>query len=176
MVTFRAGREILRSCTRASTRWCPQVPILAEPGKATAVPELPAAPFALYVYRGDGRRSYRALIRSLLAAFPSDVGHVVVALHRPSAARWVPRNIPRRLVSRLSLVEFDTAQELSAVYRAAAVTILPFLGGEWTMATAAEAVVQGSPLVGPDLPVVRDCLGLAAGRSAGVERRGVLAG
>ena len=42
------------------------------------------------------------------------------------------------------------------MYRGAAVTILPYLGGEWLCANAAEAAVCGCPLVGPDLPPVRE--------------------
>ncbi len=129
--------------------------------------QLPGRRFALYVYRGDGRRSYRALVRSLLEAFPSDVDKVVVAVHRPSAARWVPRSVPRRLASKITLVGFERSSELAPAYQAAAVTILPFLGGDWTMMTAAEASVQGCSIVGPDLPMVRDCVGTAAGEAYG---------
>jgi predicted metal-dependent phosphoesterase TrpH/glycosyltransferase involved in cell wall biosynthesis len=123
-----------------------------------AAPSAAAGPFALYVYRGDGRRSYRALLRSLLAAFPGEVDRVAVAFHRPSTARWVPRGVPRKLASRLTLVEFETPDDLVALYQAAAVTILPFLGGEWLGVTTAEAMVCGCPVVGPDLPPVRDGL------------------
>jgi len=119
---------------------------------------VPAAPFALYVYRGDGRRSYRALLRALGSGFPETVHRVVVALHRPSAARWMPRGLPRKMAARVTLVEFDSPSELGPLYRAAAVTILPFLGGEWLCATAAEAAVCGCPLAGPDLAPVRDLL------------------
>ena len=76
----------------------------------------PAGPVALYVYRGDGRRSYRALVRSLLAAFPQELGRVVVAVHRPSAERWTPRSIPRRLAAKVTLVEFDAVHELAPLY------------------------------------------------------------
>ena len=135
----------------------------------------PDGAFALYVYRGDRRRSYRALVRALLAAFPAGVERVVVALHRPSVERWAPRDVPRRLAAKVSLVEFDTPEELVPLYEAAAVTILPFLGGEWLPATAAEATVCGCPLVGPDLPVVRDCLGVPCGPVRGDKRSGILA-
>lgn len=114
--------------------------------------------FGLYVYRGDGRRSYRALVRSLLAVFPEQVDYVAVALHRASVARWVPRAVPRKLKSQISLYEFDTPDELLPLYRAASFAILPFLGGEWLCTAVAEAVVSGCPLVGPDLPPVSDHL------------------
>ena len=127
----------------------------AAPGVA---PSAATGPFALYVYRGDGRRSYRALLRSLLAAFPGQVDRVAVAFHRPSTARWVPRGVPRKLAPRLTLLEFDNPDELAPLYQAAAVTILPFLGGEWLGVTTAEALVCGCPVVGPDLPPVRDSL------------------
>jgi len=128
---------------------------------------LPERPFALYVYRGDGRRAYRALVRSLLEAFPQGVERVVVAMHRPSALRWVPRSIPRKLAAKVGLIEFDRSEELASVYRAASVTILPFLGGDWTMVTAAEALVSGCRVVGPDLPMVRECVGAGAEESEG---------
>ncbi len=132
---------------------------------ASSPPNTAAGPFALYVYRGDGRRSYRALLRSLLAAFPEDVDRVAVAFHRPSTARWVPRGVPRKLASRLTLVEFDKPDELVPLYQAAAVTILPFLGGEWLGVATSEALVCGCPVVGPDLSPVRDIL-VPSGRGA----------
>jgi hypothetical protein len=134
----------------------------------TSGPDLPAGPFALYVYRGDGRRSYRALLRAFQAAFPKEIERVVIALHGPSAARWEPRNIPRRLASKVTAFEFQTAEELAPAYEAAAVTVLPFLGGEWLSATVAEAAVGGCPIVGPDLPLVRDCLAADAEDCGGI--------
>lgn len=127
----------------------------------TSLPAEPSGsrpPFALYVYRGDARRSYRALQRALLAGFPPELGEVVVALHRPSVEHWVPRTVPRRLRSRVALIEFDSPRELLPWYRRAALTILPFLGGEWLCASLAEAAVAGCPVVGPDLAPVRDFL------------------
>jgi len=118
----------------------------------------PSELFGLYVYRGDGRRSYRALLRALLASFPAGLDYVTVALHRPSVERWVPRAVPRKLRSQLKLREFDSPAELAGLYRSAAVAVLPFLGGEWLCATAAEAAVCGCPVVGPDLPPLRDLL------------------
>jgi predicted metal-dependent phosphoesterase TrpH/glycosyltransferase involved in cell wall biosynthesis len=118
----------------------------------------PAGRFALYVYRGDSRRPYRALVRTLVAAFPSRVECVVVALHRPSVAKWEPRGVPRKLASRLLTVDFDRPEELASFYETAAVAILPFLGGEWLGATAAEALICRCPVAGPDLPPVRDLL------------------
>jgi predicted metal-dependent phosphoesterase TrpH len=167
VVTFPAGRAILNELYPAKYQVVPAGSDIAPGGAATAAPGLPRGAFALYVYRGDGRRSYRALLRTLVAAFPQDIAQVVVAIHRPSAARWAPRNVPRKLASKLALIEFDTSQELVSVYHEAKVAILPFLGGEWTMATVAEAVVNGCALVGPDLPMVRSSVGVAAGKSSG---------
>ncbi len=45
--------------------------------------------------------------------------------------------------------------------------MLPFLGGEWATVTAAEATVLGCTLVGPDLPMVRECVGAAADEMSG---------
>jgi predicted metal-dependent phosphoesterase TrpH len=95
-------------------------------------------------------------VRALLSGFPPDLDRLVVAVHRPSAERWLPRAVPRRLQSRVTLYGFDEPDELAALYRGAAVTILPYLGGEWLCAGAAEAAVCGCPLVGPDLPPVRE--------------------
>ncbi len=133
-----------------------------EPGSEAAESALPAAlgssPFGLYVYRGDGRRSYRALLRVLLSEFPAGIGRLVVALHRPSVERWVPRSLPRRLQSKVALIEFSSPAELGPWYRSAAFVILPFLGGEWLCTGLAEAAVTACPVVGPDLPPVRDYL------------------
>jgi predicted metal-dependent phosphoesterase TrpH/glycosyltransferase involved in cell wall biosynthesis len=126
----------------------------------------PTGRFGLYVYRGDGRRSYRALLRALLADFPPDLERVVVALHRPSTERWLPRAAPRKLKSRVALYEFDAPEELEPLYRSAAVAILPYLGGEWLGITAAEAAVCGCPLVGPDLPPLWDHVSGGAGQGA----------
>jgi len=126
-----------------------------------------SGPFALYTYRGDGRRSYRALLRTLLADFPSELDRIVVAFQRPSAERWVPRGVPRKLKSRVTLCEFGSPRELVPLYQAAAVTILPFLGGEWLCVSAAEAGVCGCPVVGPDLPPVHDYLASLGGGLAG---------
>ena len=172
VVTFPAGRAMMNELypgryevVSAGTGILP-----AQEGTGAGLSpraDLPPAPFALYVYRGDGRRSYRALLRALVAAFPTDVDHVGVALHRPSVERWLPRSVPRKLASKLILLEFEKAGDLVPLYQAAAATILPFLGGEWLSATAAEAAVCGCPAVGPDLPMVRDCLGTPAGKSVG---------
>ena len=125
-----------------------------------------SGPFGLYVYRGDGRRSYRALLRTLLADFPADLERVVVACHRSSVERWLPRGVTRKLKSRVTLCEFGSPIDLVPLYEAATVAILPFLGGEWLCVSAAEAAVCGCPAVGPDLPPVRDYL-LAPGGSSG---------
>ena len=117
----------------------------------------------LYVYRGDDRRGLRAFLRALAAAFPSDLESVVVALHRPSADRWPPRPAPRRLRSRVTWVDFDDTLELQPLYDAAALVFLPYLGGEWLLPAVSEAVVTGRSAVAPDLPVVRDLLGLVTG-------------
>ncbi|MHB9150796.1 MAG: glycosyltransferase [Thermoleophilia bacterium] len=115
----------------------------------------PRSRTALYVYRGDDARGLRALMRTLKAAFPSSIDGLRVAVHRPSAVLWPPRPAPRSLRDRVDWVDFDDPSELASAYRHAAVTVLPFLGGEWLLQTAAEAVALGCPVVGPDLPVLR---------------------
>lgn len=118
--------------------------------------------FSLYVYRGDGRRSYRALLRSLSVEFPEEMRHLVVALHRPSTDKWVPKPIPRKIRDRVTLQEFETSIELAPFYGAASSVVLPYLGGEWLCATASEAAAHGCSIVGPDLALTRDLLGMAA--------------
>lgn len=161
IVTFTAGREIMDDLYPGSYEVVPCGTGVTPAGPHTGA--RPAArggglpePFGLYVYRGDGRRPYRALLRALLSSFPDDLDHVAVAFHRASVARWVPRGVPRKLRSQVTLHEFDSPADLGSLYQTAAVTILPFLGGEWLGATAAEASVHGCPMVGPDLPPVRD--------------------
>ncbi|MBN1321438.1 MAG: glycosyltransferase [Thermoleophilia bacterium] len=164
VVTFPTGREMMEDLypgeyevVSCGTGIAPSEPRAARTASTRA--SSASGPFGLYVYRGDGRRSYRALLRALLAAFPEELDYVAVALHRASVARWVPRAVPRKLKSQVSLYEFDASNELLPLYQAAAVAILPFLGGEWLCTAAAEAAVSGCPLVGPDLPPVSDHLG-----------------
>jgi glycosyltransferase involved in cell wall biosynthesis len=171
MVTFPAGRAMIGDLYPGEYQVIPCGTAvdrsLSGPRSATASAET----FGLYVYRGDGRRSFRALIRELITAFPETLDSVAVAYHRASVARWVPRTVPRKLRTRLSMFDFETPQELVPFYQAAAVTILPFLGGEWLCATAAESAVCGCPVVGPDLPPVRDLvrpLGVSAEGGRGV--------
>ena len=121
------------------------------------VPPVPAGS-ALYVYRGDGRRAYRALLRSLAGPSLPGLDQVVIALHGPSTDQWPPRAVPRRLRSRVVLTEFDRPEDLIPLYQRASVTILPYLGGEWLCATAAEAALCDCPVVGPDLPPTHDFL------------------
>ena len=137
-------------------------PSFSGPATSVAGTQAPATEdlsgFALYVYRGDGRRAYRALLRSLAGpAFPG-AEQVVVAVHGPSADRWLPRPVPRRLRSRMVLTEFVTPEDLVPLYHGASVTILPYLGGEWLCVTAEEAAACGCPVVGPDLAPMRDFL------------------
>lgn len=121
----------------------------------------PPSPGAgLYVYRGDDRRGLRAFVRALATAFPQELQGVVVALHRPSADRWPPRPAPRHVRSKVTWVYFDDPLELQPLYDAASLVFLPYLGGEWLLPAVSEAVVTGRPAVAPDLPVVRDLLGL----------------
>ncbi|MBU2602387.1 MAG: glycosyltransferase [Actinobacteria bacterium] len=110
---------------------------------------------ALYVYRGDDSRGLRTLMRTLSTAFPSTIDLLRVAVHAPSAELWPPRRAPRALRSRVEWVDFNDPVELAASFAEASVTILPFLGGEWLLQTAAEALASGSPIVAPDLPLVR---------------------
>jgi predicted metal-dependent phosphoesterase TrpH/glycosyltransferase involved in cell wall biosynthesis len=162
IVTFESGREILDDLFPGHYEVIPcgtGMPA-PEPGgvRRALRTGLLSEPFGLYVYRGDGRRSYRALLRALMTAFPGDLDHVTIAFHRASTERWLPRGVPRKLRTLVTLREFDTPADLGPLYQAAAVTILPFLGGEWLCATAAEAAVHGCPIVGPDLAPVRDHL------------------
>lgn len=125
----------------------------------------PAGPpgHGLYVYRGDDRRGLRAFLRALTTAFPAELQSVVVALHRPSVDRWPPRPAPRHLRSRVTWVDFDDTLELQPLYDAAALVFLPYLGGEWLLPGVSEAIVTGRAAVAPDLPLVRDMLGLVPG-------------
>jgi predicted metal-dependent phosphoesterase TrpH/glycosyltransferase involved in cell wall biosynthesis len=111
---------------------------------------------ALYVYRGDARRSYRAFLRTLAAGFPEEIERVVVSIHRGSMERWLPKPTPRRLKDKLELYEFDSQADLAPFYEAATVVILPYLGGEWLCVSASEAMVHCRPVVGPDLAPTRD--------------------
>ncbi|MHB1344531.1 MAG: glycosyltransferase [Thermoleophilia bacterium] len=115
----------------------------------------PARRAGVYVYRGDDSRGLRALMRALTAAFPPQLDRVIVAVHRPSADIWPPRPAPRAVRSRVEWLDFDDAEELERTYQDATVTIAPFLGGEWLLQTVVEALAAGSPVVGPDLPVLR---------------------
>ena len=114
--------------------------------------------FGLYVYRGDARRSLRALLRALADDFPPGLDRLVIAFQRASVDRWPPRAVPRKLRSRVDLVRFESAEELGPVYQSATVAILPFLGGEWLCSSIAEAALCGCLVAGPDLPPVRDYL------------------
>ncbi|MBN1630367.1 MAG: PHP domain-containing protein, partial [Thermoleophilia bacterium] len=114
---------------------------------------------------------YRALIRSLQASFPTELDRVAVAFDRASAAKWAPRGVPRKLRSQITLSDFDSPAELAPLYEAATVTILPFLGGEWLCVTAAEASVCGCPVLGPDLPPVRDYVDWSTGSAPGDAER-----
>ena len=173
IVTFSTGREIMEDLYPGEYKVVPCGTGISPSLGALAGDAFPAETFGLYVYRGDGRRSFRALLRALMADFPDDLDRVAVALHRPSVTRWTPRTVPRKLRTRVTLFDFEAPQELVRFYEAASVAILPFLGGEWLGATAAEAWVCGCPVVGPDLPPVRDFLEGADGPaqpSDGVQR------
>jgi predicted metal-dependent phosphoesterase TrpH/glycosyltransferase involved in cell wall biosynthesis len=172
VATSLSGRSVMNELYPGSYAVIPAGTSLLAGALPKALPGSSRRAFAFYVYRGDQRRSYRALIRALVAAFPTGVEQVVIALHRRSVERWTPRDLPRRLTARITLLEFDTAEELVPWYESASLTILPFLGGEWLPVTAAEAMVCRCPLVGPDLPVVHDYLGAPAGKSIGT--RGVV--
>ena len=180
VVTFPGGRDVLGDLYPGDYQFVPCGSAI-RPGlpAASAAPGEPGTPgrasargstssYALYVYRGDSRRSLRALLRALADDFPPGLAHLVIAFHQASANRWPPRAVPRKLRSRVDLVRFETAEELAPVYEGAAVAILPFLGGEWLCSAIADAAVCGCPVAGPDLPPVRDYLGLAGpGGAAG---------
>ena len=87
---------------------------------------------------------------------PKKLDRMVVAIHRSSAQRWLPKPTPRKLRSRVTLYEFDTPGDLASLYATATIAVLPFLGGEWLCVSAAEAALAGCPLVGPDLAPTRD--------------------
>ncbi len=125
----------------------PGAPMGGEPSEA------PRA--ALYVYRGDDSRALRTLLRTLSTAFPSTIDLLRVAVHAPSAELWPPRRAPRALRSKVEWVDFNDPMELAGSFAEASVTILPFFGGEWLLQTAAEALAMGSPIVSPDLPLMR---------------------
>lgn len=157
VVTFAEGRQMMAELYPAGYEVVPCGTSMV-PQDDTTEPETRDTQTGLYVYRGDDRRSYRALIRMLIQDFPASLDRMVVALHRPSVKRWLPRAIPRRLRSRIVLHEFESTAELAPLYQTAAVTILPYLGGEWLCTSIAEAVVSGCPFVGPDLPPVQEHL------------------
>jgi predicted metal-dependent phosphoesterase TrpH/glycosyltransferase involved in cell wall biosynthesis len=164
IVTFSAGRDMMDELFPGDYQVIScGTPLVASGDRGAAPVVSGAAPFGLYVYRGDGRRSYRALLRALAESFPAELDHVAVAFDRKSAAKWVPRGVPRKLRTQVTLCDFGTPQELVPLYEAAAVTMLPFLGGEWLPATAAEAAVCGCPVVGPDLSLVRDFIESGSG-------------
>lgn len=113
---------------------------------------------ALYLYRGDDRRGLRALLRALQIRRGQGLRRLIVGLDRASADRWPPRPAPRSLASLVEWREFSNAEELRSLYRESQVALLPFLGGEWLLPAAVEALVCGRPVAGPDLPVARDIL------------------
>jgi predicted metal-dependent phosphoesterase TrpH/glycosyltransferase involved in cell wall biosynthesis len=125
-----------------------------------AVPPRPvrpgSTPTCLYTYRGDDRRGLRAFLRALAAAPRDALPRVVVALHRPSAERWLPHAVPRALRARVETVLFDSPEELAALHARASFVVLPFLGGEWLLTAAAEALVCGRPFLAPGFPVMED--------------------
>ena len=160
VVTSERAVQVLRDffggeyrAVPAGTRLMPSPPVSSaiSPGRG------------LYIYRGDDRRGLRAFLRALATAFPPELQSVVVALHRPSADRWPPGPAPRRLRSRVTWVDFADTLELQPLYDEAALVFLPYLGGEWLLPAVSEAVVAGRPAIAPELPVVRDLLGLVTG-------------
>ena len=159
IVTSMPAADVLAGLFGGSYRVIsPGTAITSEEGEPASGTEGPAGArsrIALYVFRGDDTRGLRALMRSLVGAFPAGLDGLRVAVHRPSAGLWPPRPAPRSLRSQVEWVDFDHPSELASRYRDAAVTILPFLGGEWLLQTAAEALAMGCPVVSPDLPVFR---------------------
>lgn len=166
IVTFAHGKQMMEEIYSGDFETLNCGTGMVRGSEARRAPGSSSDRLGLYVYRGDGRRSYRALLRTLLAGFPPGLDRLVVALHQPSVDRWLPRAVPRKLGSRLALFGFGDPDELAALYQAASVTILPYLGGEWLCATAAEAAVCGCPVVGPDLPPVREHVSADPGRGA----------
>lgn len=161
---FGGAYRVISPGTRVAAALGLAVPLAGAPEAAARSSDAAPAPaprVGLYVYRGDDSRGLRALMRTLGVAFPRQLDRVVVAVHRPSADIWPPRPAPRALRSRVEWLDFDHPEELTHAYREAAVTIAPFLGGEWLLQTVVEAVAAGSPVVGPDLPVLRDVLAAA---------------
>jgi len=158
VVTFPEGRRMMDELYPGDYEFITCGTAL-QPLERTGQARSGASPrYALYVYRGDSRRSLRALLRALADDFPSGLDRVAVAFQQASVDRWPPRAVPRKLRSRVDLVRFESAEELGPVYHGATVTILPFLGGEWLCGSIAEAAICGCPVVGPDLPPVRDYL------------------
>jgi hypothetical protein len=171
---FGGGYRVISPGTRIAAALGSAAPLTGAPVAAARAPDPPAEPLVgpasdapgaattpsprsgLYVYRGDDSRGLRALMHTLSVAFPRRLERVIVAVHRPSADIWPPRPAPRALRSRVEWLDFNHPEELAHAYREAAVTIAPFLGGEWLLQTVVEAVAAGSSVVGPDLPVLRD--------------------
>ena len=178
VVTFPEARTMMDDLYPADYEFIPcgsGLP-LPEAGalRCGAAHTAPPSRYALYVYRGDSRRSHRALLRALADDWPPVLDRLVIAFHRESADRWPPRSVPRKLRDRVDLVRFENTAELAPIYEGAAVAILPFLGGEWLCSAIADAAMSGCPVVGPDLPPVRDYLasGLAVESDAVPEGTG----
>ena len=180
VVTFPSARDTLDDLYPADYEFVPCGSAIRPADGGGSARGAASPRYGLYVYRGDSRRSLRALLRALADDFPPELERLVIAFHRASADRWPPRAVPRKLRSRVDLVRFETAEELALVYEGAALAILPFLGGEWLCNAIADAAVCGCPVVGPDLPPVRDYLGLspasAVGAAAGSTTDGVVEG
>jgi predicted metal-dependent phosphoesterase TrpH/glycosyltransferase involved in cell wall biosynthesis len=172
VVTFPAARDMLGDLYPGEYEVVPCGSAIT-PSDGSAAARAAARPpgsarYALHVCQGDARRSLRALLRALAEDWPAGLDRLVIALHAASAEKWPPRAVPRKLRSRVDLVRFESVEELGPVYDGAAVAILPFLGGEWLCHSIADAAVCGCPVVGPDLPPVRDYLASAgAAESAG---------
>ena len=116
IVTFANGKQMMEEIFSGDFETLPCGTAMACDSETRPIPVTTSDRFGLYVYRGDGRRSYRALLRALLAGFPPDIDRLVVALHRPSADRWLPRAVPRKLRSRIALYAFADPDELAPLY------------------------------------------------------------
>jgi predicted metal-dependent phosphoesterase TrpH len=161
VVTYPGARGMLEELYPAEYEFvpCGSSVLSADGGPLVRGPRGVESPrYGLYVYQGDSRRSLRALLRALAADWPSGLDRLVIAFHQASANRWPPRSVPRKLRSRVDLIRFESVGDLAPVYEGAAVAILPFLGGEWLCNSIADAAVCRCPVVGPDLPPVRDYL------------------
>ena len=161
------GREMHgRPLSRATTKCSPAARALSAPMdgatvRAAARADRGPSGCALYVYRGDARRSLRALLAGSHGRHgPSglDAGHrgFTPGLGRSLAAARRPS---RSCASRIDLVRVRDARGAGRLCTEARPwPSFPSWAASGCCTRGAEAAVCGCPVVGPDLPPVRDYL------------------